>query len=210
MPGAFLLGMDVNEAGTLYAAGYIPSGRLLTLSTQTGTLASTISGAATLLGNAPSVAVDTSHGEILVANTAGSTFPRVLSFDTTGPGGNVAPKRVLGASGSTAAGGWAVAYDRTRDQILTTCNCNNQIMIFPRTATGAAAPTRVLTLSSDVTGVYSLLSDDGGDTVWAVIAAGGTTSVIELVELPRGATGTVAPTHAPITLQSRGHLARCN
>jgi hypothetical protein len=178
------------------------------LSTQTGALVSTISGAATQLGNAPSVAVDTSHGEIFVANTAGSTFPRVLTFDTSGSG-NVAPKRVLGASGSTVAGGWAVAYDRTRDQILTTCNCNNQIMIFPRTATGAAAPLRVLTLSSDVAGVYSLLSDEGTDTVWAVISLA-STGVAELVELPRGASGSVSPTHAPITLQNRGHLARCN
>jgi len=209
-PSSLLFGMNVDEAArTLYTAGYVPAGRLVAMDTQGGAGTRTFSGAATLLGNAPTVAVDPTHGEVLVANIAGSSFPRILTFDTAGAGGNVAPKRVLGAAGSTAAGGWALAYDRTRDQILTTCNCNNQIAVFPRTATGADAPLRVMTLSAGVSGIYSLLVDDAADTVWAVISIG-TSSVVGLVELPRGASGSVTWLHAPVTLPSRGHLARCN
>jgi hypothetical protein len=209
-PGAFLLGLDVDEGTRIvHAAGYIPAGRLLALDAQTGALTRTVSGPTTQLGNAPAVVFDGGHGELLVANVAGSSFSRVLTFDAAGAGGDVAPKRVLGAAGNATVGGFAIAYDRTRDQILTSCNCNNQITVFPRTATGDAAPARVLTLSSGVSGIYALLADDAADTIWAVISVGAS-SVVELVELPRGADGAVTWLHAPIRLPGRGHLARCN
>jgi hypothetical protein len=203
-PSAVLFGLDVDDAGgALYAAGYVPAGRLLGLGAQTGALVRTVSGGSTLLGNAPGVVVDVAHRELLVANSG--PIRRILTYDTTGPDGDIAPKRVL----TTTAGGWAIAYDRTRDQILTTCNCDDRISVFPRTATGGDPPARVLQLPGGVTSVYSMLADDAADTIWVVAGVGGG-SIVGLFEIPRGPSGSVDWLHAPITLPSLGHLARCN
>jgi hypothetical protein len=100
-----------------------------------------------------------------------------------------------------------IAVPLPNDSILTSCNCDNRIAVFARTATGGAAPARVLELPG-VTGVYSMLVDDAADTIWVVAGTDTTTSA--LMELPRGTEGSVAPLHAPVTLANRGHLARCN
>ena len=172
----------------------------------TGTAVRTITGASTGFGGAPSLIVDAAHGEILVG-VAATSSSRVETFDIAGPSGDAAPKRVLGAPGNTAVGNWAIALDRSRDQLLTSCNCDDRITVFARTTTGDATPMRTLRLPG-VLGIYALLMDEAADTVWALARVDASTQT--LVELPRGATGDVAPLHPGITLGNAGRLAPCN
>jgi hypothetical protein len=51
--------------------------------------------------------------------------------------------------------------------------------------------------------------DDAGDTIWALVGIGNS-SIVALVEIPRGSNGAVNWLHVPVMLAGRGHLARCN
>jgi len=119
----------------------------------------------------------------------------------------VAPKRVLGAPGNTAVGNWAIALDRARDHILTSCNCDDRITVFGRTTVGDAAPARTLRLPGALA-IYSLLMDEAADSVWALARVDAVTHA--LAELPRAGTGDVAPLHPAITFANPGRLAPCN
>jgi len=119
----------------------------------------------------------------------------------------VAPKRVLGAPGNTAVGNWAIALDRARDQILTSCNCDDRITVFGRTTVGDAAPARTLRLPGALA-IYSLLMDEAADSVWVLARVDAGTHA--LAELPRAGTGDVTPLHPAITFANPGRLAPCN
>ncbi len=224
VPGGFFLGLDTTKGaaeGTteIFTAQNSPAtglflsgGGILALDGQSGVVTRQIFGGTTQLGNSAGLVVDKSHGEILVGATASAdpaaNFSRVSTFDITGGDGNMPPKRVLGLPGNTNVGGWAIAVDHFRDQILTSCNCNNLITVFGRTAIGGEPPVRTLQLPPSVLSVYALLTDDAADTVWVLARSGAAT--YSLMEIPRGTNGSVSAAHAPIDLTTAGRLAPCN
>ncbi|MES1165011.1 MAG: hypothetical protein ABUR63_04595 [Verrucomicrobiota bacterium] len=193
-------------------------GRVIVLNALSGALTRLINGEDTQLGFPASLVIDRSHSEFLVGVTGDADpnrqFPRIVAFNTTG-GGNMSPTRVLGSATSTNVGGWEVTRDRGRDQILTSCNCDNRITVFDRTATGDASPVRTIVLPPSVLSVYALLPNEAADTLWvaARVAPPGGTGEAEtyaLMEIPRAANGNVAPLRPPIELNTVGRLAPCN
>lgn len=213
-PTQILLAMDVDAAaGELFAADFAPGGRLVAVSTATGARTRALSGpgVAAQLGNPGGLLVDRPHGELLVT-TAGpdpvANFSRVLAFDLATANGPVAPLRTLGATPSTQVGRWAVAMDLRRQQVLTSCNCDNAIRVFERGASGGAAPTRTILLPASVVAVHALLVDEAADTVWALSRS--STGAFSLGEYPRGANGPVVATRPEISVTGAGFLARCN
>jgi len=104
-------------------------------------------------------------------------------------------------------GGWSVILDRAHDELLTTCNCNDQIVVYDRMAAGDAAPKRIIQVAG-LSRINAMLLDAASDTVWIQGLSGLTT--FQLLELPRGASGATAPLHPPVLLGAAGRLARCN
>ena len=134
------------------------------------------------------------------------TFQQIQVFSETA-GGNTAPLRTLGTS-SVPAGGFALAYDRAHDEVFATCNCNNRVDVYPRTATGGAAPSRSITVSPLLT-VYSVMLDPGNDSLWLFGSAG--FGSFQLVEVPRASTGATIPLHPAVVVSTTGgRLAPCN
>jgi len=185
--------------------------RLLVLDDSTGVVKRTVTGAATELAHPLSAMIDGVHGETLVGQLdPTNSFQQILVFGSADTG-NQAPKRVLGGTGNTMVGGWAVVYDRVHDEVFSACNCNNLIMVFDRTASGNAAPKRTIQLPGPIVRVSSLMLDTAKDTLW--VAGWGGLSKDQLLEIPRSSSGPATPLRTPVSLGLAGNaprLARCN
>jgi 6-phosphogluconolactonase (cycloisomerase 2 family) len=115
--------------------------------TATGNVAPlrTISGALTGLNNPAGVHVDTVNNEVVVTNWGNhsvTVYPRTAT-------GNVAPLRTLTSNPGGAQVGignpGATSADTVNNEIaVTNCVSHPRVAIFPRTANGQVAPTRVL------------------------------------------------------------------
>jgi hypothetical protein len=207
-PGQNFHALDMDPPNReIFAADYDTAGKIVVLDSNSGSAKRFIAGDATQIGHPASITFDGAHGEIFVGQfDATSAFQQIHVFGRA-DSGNVAPRRTLGAPANTTVGGWAIATDRTHDEIYTACNCDNKISVFDRTATGNTAPKRSLE-PSGILRVYALLMDDADNSVWVLGLSGLTT--FQLLELPRTGDGLVSPLHAPITLGTPGRLARCN
>ncbi len=80
-------------------------------------------------------------------------------------GGNVAPLRSLGGGG--VVGSWELVYDAAHGELFTSCNCDNKITVFSRTATDPTMPERSITISM-LRNIYAMLIDEAADTLWVV------------------------------------------
>ena len=173
----------------------------------TGVLKRTLTGAATQLGKPESAIVDDTHGELFVGQLdVTGTFQQIQVFPK-GAGGNAAPLRTLGTAASPA-GGFSLGYDDAHDELYATCDCNNRVDVYPRTASGSTAPTRSITVSP-LLNVYSLLLDPGDDSLWLFGSAG--FGMFQLVEVPRASSGAATPLHPAVAVSvTGGRLAPCN
>lgn len=191
----------------LFTADYDTGGAFLTLDDATGARTRMVAGNFTQLGHPASLAFDVAHDELFVGQSDPAfSYQQVLVFGRT-DNGNVAPRRTLGGPDNTTVGSWSVIVDRAHDELLTTCNCNDQIAVYDRTASGDAAPKRII----EVTGlsrIYAMLLDAASDTLW-IQGLGGLTT-FQLQEIPRGASGATSPLRPPVLLGAAGRLARCN
>lgn len=191
----------------VFTADFGTGGSVVVLDSATGTLKRTLTGAATLIGKPDSAIVDAAHGELFVGQfNATSTFQQILVYNNT-DSGNSLPKRALG-SATNSIGGFSITYDPAHDEIYSSCNCNNRLDVYPRTANGNVAPSRSITVAP-LLSVYSVLLDQGNDTLWIFGSAG--FGSYALWEVPRGASGAVLPLHAPVVVSGTGgRLAPCN
>jgi len=96
---------------------------------------------------------------------------------------------------------------RTHDELLTTCNCNDQIVVYDSMAAGDAAPKGTIQVAG-LSRINAMLLNAASHTVWIQRLSGPTT--FQLLELPRGASGATPPLHPPVLLGAAVRLARCN
>ena len=201
-----LLALDPSRH-EVFTADFGTGGSVVVLDSATGVLKRTLTGAATIIGKPDSAVVDAAHGELFVGQfDATSAFQQILVFDNT-DSGNSTPKRALG-SAINSVGGFSIAYDPTHDEIYSSCNCNNRLDVYPRTASGDVAPSRSITVAPLLT-VYSVLLDQGNDSLWVFGNAG--FGAYALWEVPRGTSGSASPLHPPLAVTAvGGRLAPCN
>jgi hypothetical protein len=180
-------------------------GEVLTLDETTGALKRSLSGAATTLGNPTDVALDRTHGELLVASTAtaaAGTVTQLLSFDTAAAGAT-APKRALSATGPARF----VLYDAAHDELITSSGSSDTIFFYDRGAAGSTPAKRSMQIQSSGGRVQALLLDASTDMLWIMNRVGFTWQVFQV---PRSSTGLVMPPTNPLVVSAGTKLARCN
>jgi hypothetical protein len=151
----------------------------------------TISGAATLLNNPISIALDLVHNEVIVDSydVGGPSVPGILVFSRTAFG-NVAPLRFI-AGGNTQMGTFTnyVTLDLTNDEIYAQGDNGQGVVVFPRTASGNVAPTRNLTgAATGITEIGGILIDLTNNHLIISDQTNNSLSVF-----PRSASGNIAP-----------------
>jgi DNA-binding beta-propeller fold protein YncE len=99
-----------------------------------------IQGSQTQLNWPTSIAIDSEHGELFVANDTGHSIT-VYSASATG---NAAPIRVIKGPTSKIKNPTGVAYDAKNEELWVANMGNHSATVYRRTASGDAAPLRVI------------------------------------------------------------------
>lgn len=144
----------------------------------------TIAGPSTGISAPQGLAVDTVHGEIVVANSGVFTCsPCILQNDSIEvfgrtATGDAAPLRRIAGPTSEMLGPMAVTVDLVSDAIFAINQGNNSVTAYRRTASGDVAPLVHLSAAAGLDGPMDIAIDPGGDQYacpsgFACSAAGG-------------------------------------
>lgn len=188
----------------LYVTEFVPASILVHSKTASGNTAPlrTIMGSATGLTSPQGIAVDSVNGELFVADGPFGGLEAVFVYSKTASG-NVAPLRTL--TGATTGLSFILnesigfAVDLTSNELIVTNPGNDSITVYSRTASGNAAPLRVLQgpatglhrpegTALDLTNNELIVTNSGNDTI-TVYSRTATGNTAPLRTLQGAATG---------------------
>jgi hypothetical protein len=194
--------LSVDASLNLYVAGF--SGTVTVYSASANgaaTPARSLSGTLTTLANyyVYGVTTDTAGNVYVAAGGTGLSGGAILVFGSAA-NGNVAPARTITSSGSTFYG---VAVDASGNVYAAEDNFSTGttaavIAEFSATASGAATPSKTITLTGTTPSIFGGLRIDSVGNIYAVLATqvgtGATaTGAYSVVAMGPGATGSIAP-----------------
>src|SRR5579872_3362069 len=152
-----------------------------------------IAGSNTQLSLPVTAHVDRANEEIVTANFTGQSIT-VYSEHSSG---NAAPLRMIAGGNTQLAFPGVLALDQVNGDYYVTSN-NNQILVFPHTANGNVAPSRVITSLIDLPGAASgtgagLIVSMDVNAFWNEIYIGGLTPPTYIAVFNRTANGASVP-----------------
>jgi hypothetical protein len=143
------------------------------------------------------VIVDIANNEIAVASISNSirVYPRTAN-------GDIAPTRVISGTSTLLSNPLSLAFDVANGEYITSTfdagSGNSGILVFPRTANGNVAPSRVIAGSSTLLGTNSAptVAYDAVNTEYVARKNTSPPTPSAVVVFPRTASGNVAPARA--------------